>query len=419
MKKVKIGVIGVGRGKSMMRFCLGTDRAELVAVCDKWEPGLDMLKKKYADHNITYYTDYDEFLKHDMDAVVLANYAIQHAPFAIKALKAGKHVLSEVMAVQTLAEAVQLVEAVEETGMIYAYAENYCYMPATREMRKLFKEGKLGEFEYGEGEYIHNCVTIWPEITYGDPTHWRNNTYATYYCSHALGPILHMCGLRPVSVTGFEGIQNQRSLDIGCKRAQYGILMTTLENGAIVKTAQGGLYRDSVWYTVYGSKGRMESAREDADRDDVHRIYINCDEYEGEYAKRDVETYLPEMAEGADEFGHAGSDYYCMNHFINKLLGEDDDDVIDVYEALDMALPGLMAHRSILQGNIPMEVPNMRLKEVRDKYRNDHACTDPKVAGDQLLPHWSKGELKIEPEVYDRVREKWLEVLARKEKENN
>ncbi len=32
-----------------------------------------------------------------MDAVVLANYAHEHAPFAIRCLNEGKHVLSEVL----------------------------------------------------------------------------------------------------------------------------------------------------------------------------------------------------------------------------------------------------------------------------------------------------------------------------------
>ena len=46
MKKVRIGVIGVGRGKSMIRYCAAVDNAEIVAICDKWAEGLDMMKKK-------------------------------------------------------------------------------------------------------------------------------------------------------------------------------------------------------------------------------------------------------------------------------------------------------------------------------------------------------------------------------------
>ena len=32
---------------------------------------------------VTSYTDYERFLEHDMDAVVLANHFHEHAPFAI------------------------------------------------------------------------------------------------------------------------------------------------------------------------------------------------------------------------------------------------------------------------------------------------------------------------------------------------
>lgn len=65
-----------------------------------------------------------------------------------------------------------------------------------------------------------------------------------------------------------------------------------------------------------------------------------------------------------------------------------------------MFLPGMFAYRSILAGNIPMEVPNLRDKKVREQYRNDVACTSPEVAGDQLLPTFSKGTPTISDEVY-------------------
>ncbi len=107
--------------------------AELVAVCDKYQPLLDQIKAA-AEANgmdVALYTDFDLFIKHDMDAVVLANYANEHGVYAIRCLKAGKHVPSEVLPCETMAQAVELVEAVEESGLVYAYAENYCYMTHT------------------------------------------------------------------------------------------------------------------------------------------------------------------------------------------------------------------------------------------------------------------------------------------------
>ena len=419
MKKIRIGVIGVGRGSSMIDYCLAAGNAELVAICDKWEEGLERQKRQHPDMNVAYYTDYDEFLKHDMDAVVLANYANEHAPFAIKAMHAGKHVFSEVLPVQTLKEAVELIEAVEETGLTYAYGENYCYMPAPREMKKLYRQGVIGEFEYGECEYVHNCESIWPAITYGEEDHWRNNKCSTFYCTHSLGPIIHMTGLRPVSVTGFEGTKTERNLRMGSKSGQFGIEMVTLENGGIIKSIHGGLYKNSIWYSVYGDKGRMESAREDAEKGDVRRIYVNADEFSGDYwTKKPILEYEPKdsMTEAAATYGHGGSDYYCLYNFVEKLLGNPDADTVDVYEAMDMCLPGIFAYRSVLAGGIPMELPNLRCKEDRDKYRNDVICTDPKVAGDHLLPVFSKGTPDIPQEVYGRVREVWLQKLAADDK---
>ncbi|MBQ9783256.1 MAG: Gfo/Idh/MocA family oxidoreductase [Clostridia bacterium] len=414
MKKIRIGVLGAYRGSSMINYCHCADNAEVVAICDKWEEGLKHQQEAHPEAtDITYYTSFDEFINHDMDAVVLANYANEHASFAIRCMKRGLHVFSEVLPVQTMKEAVELIETVEETGLIYAYGENYCYMPAPYEMRKLYRAGKIGEFEYGEAEYIHNCESIWHSISYGDPDHWRNNMYATYYCTHSLGPILHITGLRPVSVIGFEGTMNERKLRMGCKSGSFGIEMVTLENGGIVKSIHGGLYKNSIWYSVYGSKGRMESAREDARVGGVKRIYVNADAYSGQYASRDVtlSTYEPkgDLDELGQAFGHGGSDFYSMYHFVEKIRGNVNADIIDVYEALDMALPGMFAYRSVLKGGIPMEIPNLRDRAVREQYRNDTMCTDPEVAGDMWIPSFSKGIPDIPDEVYDRMKAKWAQ----------
>lgn len=405
---VRIGVLGAYRGTSMINYCETAGNARVVAICDKWVEGLNKQKELLCDDSITYYTDFEDFIRHDMDAVVLANYANEHAPFAIRCMKEGKHVFSEVLPVQTMKEAVELIEAVEKYGKVYAYGENYCYMPAPYEMRRLYREGKIGEFEYGEGEYVHNCESIWPSITYGDPTHWRNNMYATFYCTHSIGPIVHITGLRPVSVTGFESSRNERRLRVGSKGAAVGIEMITFENGGLYKSIHGDLYKNSIWYSVYGSKGHMESAREDAGTGGVSRLYVNADRYDGEYSDKPAETYLPVTSAESAAFGHGGSDFYSMYNFVQKILGDENADTIDVYEALDMFLPGLFAYRSVLQGGIPMAIPDMRDPAVREKYRNDTACTDRKVAGDQYIPVCSKGDPEIPAAVYGKMKEAWL-----------
>ena len=409
MKKLKVGVLGAYRGNSMIQYCAQSARAEVVAICDHWEEALDKQRELHADKDIAYYDNFDAFIKHDMDVVVLANYANEHAPFAIRCMEEGKHVYSEVLPVQNMDEAVRLVDCVEKTGLIYGYGENYCYMAGPYEMRRLYREGKIGEFEYGEGEYIHNCEAIHASITYGDASHWRNNMYASFYCTHSLGPIIHITGLRPVSVTGFESYKNERHLQDGSKAAQFAVEMVTLENDGIIKSIHGGLYMNSIWYSVYGNKGRMETAREDAENGDFGRIYVNADLTAGDHDSRHMDNYKPtfEDADKAATFGHGGSDYYAIDNFMRKVQGDPEADIIDVYEALDMALPGLFAYFSILDGGKPQSIPNLRNPEERKKWIGDKRCTDPKAAKEQLLPTTGRGTPEIAPEVYERVKEKW------------
>lgn len=422
---VKIGVFGGRRGDCMIEWCKKIGGADIVAVCDRDRTVTEELKAKYPDGDIAYYEEFDDFVNHDgLDAVVLANYANQHAPYAIRCLEKGLHVLSEVLPCQTLAEAVALVEAVEQSGKIYAYAENYCYMPAPMEMRRLFREGKLGRFEYGEGEYVHNCEPIWADITYGQKNHWRNNMYATFYCTHSLGPLLHITQLRPISVIGVELPYNNAMARMGAKKGAAAMEIVTLENGAVVKSLHGDLNKDNVWYCVYGSKGRVESLRPDSlcnepqryYADGTSQVYVNLDSEEGD------NIYQPIRYTPADEhlteknIGHGGSDYYVMYHFIRALNGDKEADIIGVYEAMDMFLPGVFAYFSVLDGGVSKQVPNLRNREERDRWRHDTRCTDPRVAGKMLIPSYSKNEIEVPDIVYDKIRQQYENKVKEKAK---
>lgn len=413
MSKVKIGVMGAYRGKTMIDILMEYhEDAELVAICDMFEPALKNVKRQAEDLglcDITYYTSFDEFIKHDMDAVVLANYATEHAPFAIRCLNAGKHVLSEVLPCETMAQAVALIEAVEKSGKVYAYAENYCYMKDTFEMWKKYETGEMGEVQYAEGEYIHDCSKYTPQLTYGDKKHWRNRLYSTFYCTHSLGPILTITGKRPVQVVGFETNYNVDMIKRLGKNNNAGIEMVTLDNGAVVRSIHGGLKREpwSVAYQLYATKGMMESGRFEGENH-KYNCYKEGDKLcEGAWEKYEpVSDIRPDMVEKFPT--HGGSDFYSTYFFVQKILGRPEGKwSIDVYKAVDMGICGILAWRSILNGNVPVKVPNLRNPEERDEYRNDNACTSPEVAGDQLLPIWSKEREEIPDETYDKMRKYW------------
>jgi hypothetical protein len=54
-----------------------------------------------------------------------------------------------------------------------------------------------------------------------------------------------------------------------------------------------------------------------------------------------------------------------------------------------------------------MNIPDLRDKNEREKWRGDTACTDPKVAGDALLPTCSTGTPVIDRQVYEEVYRLW------------
>lgn len=103
---------------------------------------------------------------------------------------------------------------------------------------------------------------------------------------------------------------------------------------------------------------------------------------------------------------HGGADYYNMHYFVQKILGvaDEDEQLIDVYEALDMFLPGLLAYKSVFLGGVPVEVPDLRKKEERDKYRNDTWCVDSDKSNPMRVPSYSKGDPEIPDSVYEKVR---------------
>jgi predicted dehydrogenase len=376
MKKIRVGVVGVGRGSGFARGAGPHHGMELVALCDLWKEKLNRVGKELK---VATYTDYDRFLEHEMDAVILANYFHQHAPFAIKALKAGKNVMSETSACFTLAEGVELVETVEKTGKIYMFAENYPYTRYNQEMRKLYGEGTVGEFKYGEGEYVHPMDPVFTNTIAPGINHWRNWLPATYYCTHSLAPIMFITDTRPVKVNGFV-IAHDFNDDIHFGKTvrrndTASCIIVRMDNGAVVKLLQYGLRGEGSWVRIHGNKGLMENLR----FGNQNMLRVRKEPYDkGEYEPEE-KIYLPEFpehAERANRSGHGGGDFFMNYHFSNAIrTGKQP--YFDVYRGVAMSIVGILAYRSALNDSNALEVPDMRKKSERKKYASDDWNPDP------------------------------------------
>jgi predicted dehydrogenase len=376
---VRVGVFGIGRGRGFAAQAAAMAGVELAAVCDMREAGLREFREQYP--GVTTYTDYDAMLEHDLDAVVLANYATEHAPAAIQALQRGLHVQSESLAVKTMGEAVELVRAVETSGKVYMYAENYAYMNFAQEMAYLYQKGEIGEFRYGEGEYVHPVsaeTKLWLSPTFD---HWRNWIPATYYCTHSMSPIMYSTRLRPVQVSGFVipwDPQTPACTETYKRNDLAAIIMVRMENGGYAKLLFGALEKHHVWYRIYGTKGEMENSRVDPGMLTVHKEPWN--KPPGEPADM---TYRPEFRrhqEQASRSGHGGGDYFMLQEFVDAIRTETQP-FFDVYRGLQMSCLGILAYRSALSRNVSLDVPSFRDAAELAPYEGDNWTCDPAQAG--------------------------------------
>jgi len=194
--RIKFGVVGSRRGKTFIRHGIETGMS-LTALCDLKPNGFSDVPEA---EGVPVFTDYTEFLESEIDAVVLSNYFHEHTDFAVMALEAGKHVMTEFQAAVTMAQCVRLVETVEKSGKIFMLAENYPYFAYNQEMRRIYKSDEVGEVQYAEGEYIHPDFTEARVSRSPGFDHWRNRLPATFYCSHSLAPIMYITDTTPVSV---------------------------------------------------------------------------------------------------------------------------------------------------------------------------------------------------------------------------
>ena len=405
--KVRIGVLGAGRGAFVGHLFDMHPCAVTVALCESDPERLNRGRQRLPNLEASY-ADYDAFLRHEMEVVIVANDATAHVPYAVKALEAGKHVLSEVMACKTLAEAVALVRAVERATTIYSFGENCCTMRQALEMKRLYRAGELGEYLYGECEYIHDCTAAWPRLTFGDPNHWRNWIPATTYCSHSLGPILDITGTRPVRCVGFT-TPNRLGRLVGRRGDDLGVVLCQMDNGAVTKVLLGlALRREPAlhWYSLYGTRGQVENDR--GLNEELLHVYLEQDRG-AVYGRSYVPSFPRELEWTRGASGHGGADEYMVEAFMRAVL-EGEPAPIDVYQGLDMTLPGILGFRSAYEGNIPLEVPDLREEATRRRYEDDHWSPDPANAGPgQPECSSAHGMVEIPAEVYEEQHRRYRE----------
>lgn len=149
MGKFKIAIVGVGNiAQSHIKGYLSNPDVELYALCDINET---LLKQNGEKHGITrLYTDEATMLAElpEIDGVSICTWNSAHAPCAIMALKAGKHVLCEKPMATTVEDALAMKAAAEESGKLLMIGFVRRFGNDCMIVNDLINNGVLGDLYY-------------------------------------------------------------------------------------------------------------------------------------------------------------------------------------------------------------------------------------------------------------------------------
>jgi predicted dehydrogenase len=378
MAKIRVGIFGTGRGIDLARNFLYHNDCEVVALCDNRPNRLENGVKRLGK-TVKTYTDFDEFLNSGIDAVVLANFFHEHAPYAIKCFEKNVHVFSECISNGTMAEGVELIRAFEKSKSIYFIAENYPQMFFNREMKRIIDSGALGRIVYAEGEYNHAGKGSTKEskesLVYFEE-HWRNYLPRTYYVTHALGPLMRNTGATPKRVTCFPVKKDATTLASASQVGDIASTMITLnDDGSVFRffghSSFGGTENS---YRFCGTKGQVENVRGMGGQ--LNLLYNEWDKPE-ELEKCHVQ-YTPGYNDPQEDLvkqsGHGGGDFITTRMFIECIVKNvQPEHPFDIYGAVNMSSVAILAHRSMMEGGVPYDIPDFTKEEVRKQYENDRA----------------------------------------------
>ena len=360
--KLKVGIVGAPRGQSFIRSFQAIEETDVIAICDL---NIDVVEGVASQFNIDQkYTEFEEMVQSDLDIVVVSTPMPLHAPQSTLALQEGKHVISEVPAATDLQQCWELAKSVENSKKKYMMAENYVYTKPNILIRELAMQGLFGDIYFGEGQYLHELKSL-NEITKWRRK-WQTGRNGCTYSTHSLGPVLQWFEDRVCIVSCFgsghhyedsEGKQyeNEDTISMICKTTRGGLVEIRVD--MLSDRPALGQY-----YSLQGTKGCYEAARGLGDQPKIW-LAEHSDQIAWQSLSDFEEQYMPEIWRNpsmeALQAGHGGGDYLEVREFVDSIIN-DTKSPIDIYESLDMTVPGLVSEVSINRESIPVEVPDFR-----------------------------------------------------------
>lgn len=241
MKKLGVAVIGTGFwGRNHARVFKELEETELIAVCDINAERTENVAKQF---DVEPYRISGKMLKNkEIEAVSVCTWSTNLAKEALKALKAGKHVLVEKPMAANVKQAKELLEKAEKEELHLTVGFLMRFIPGLQHIRKAVKSKKIGDLVCATAKR----VSQWPERV-GDVGVVKDTAI------HDIDVMRYIFNEDPIAVYAKIGSMRHRKFE------DYAQIMLTYEGG---KNA----FIESNWLTPYktrtlvvtGSEGIMK-----------------------------------------------------------------------------------------------------------------------------------------------------------------
>ncbi|MHC4738082.1 MAG: Gfo/Idh/MocA family protein [Planctomycetota bacterium] len=336
-RKIRMGIVGYGLCKFGAAFGFQDHpNVEIVAVSDLIKERREGLMK--ACRCAKSYDSLEELVKDDsIEAVFIATDAPSHPKHCIDVMNHGKHVMVAVPAVWgSLEDADRLLETVQKTGMKYMMAETSCFRADCYGMMKIYKAGGFGKLVYSEGEYHH----YWSGEVLPSFNNWRLTGAPLWYPTHATAYYVGVTGERFTSVSAMGRKADREPFKPGGNPFS--------DETALFKTSEGGTSRMMLTGSIYGlisETGRVFG----------EKGFMLQTKYRG-LMKNLPDIRRPALPPGMPAGGHGGSHGPLTNEFLESIL-LDRIPLVNIYQALSMTVPGIVAHQSAMKDGENLKVP--------------------------------------------------------------
>lgn len=289
---LKVGVVGLGSiSHHHLNAYANHQEVEIAALCDVNEDRLKELAESYGVTQI--YTDFKNLLQDEtIDAVSICTWNNTHAPMAIEALEANKHVLVEKPLSITVDEASAVEDAVRKSGKILQVGFVRRFGRNAQILKRFIDQDDLGEIYYAKASYLRRL---------GNPGGWFSDISKS-----GGGPLIdlgvHMIDLcwylmgkpKAVSVTGntykklgnrshIENLSFYQAADYIKEKNDVEDLANTIirfENGAsLFVDVSFTLHalKNEITLKLYGEKGGAELEPELAIVTEKHQTILNIE----------------------------------------------------------------------------------------------------------------------------------------------